>query len=96
MLSLLASQGVTRFSHFATHQLSSFTTSLTRPDVATRQFSYLRFVDQNGVIHCSFVMGKTRNAPIKEWTIPRLELQAAVLAARLSKTILRELDLPVC
>ena len=46
--------------------------------------------------HCSFVMGKTRNAPIKEWTIPRLELQAAVLAARLSKTILRELDLPVC
>ena len=58
--------------------------------------SYLRFVDQNGVIHCSFVMGKTRNAPIKEWTIPRLELQAAVLAARLSKTILRELDLPVC
>ena len=30
--------------------------------------SYLRFVDEQGVIHCSFVMGKTRNAPIKEWT----------------------------
>lgn len=40
-------------------------------------------------------MGKTRNAPIREWTIPRLELQAAVLASCLSKRILRELDLPV-
>ena len=56
--------------------------------------SYLRFVDEQGVIHCSFV-GKTRNARIREWTIPRLELQAAVLAARLSKIILKELDLHV-
>jgi len=40
-------------------------------------------------------LGKTRNAPIREWTILRLELQAAVLAARLSKMILREVDLPV-
>ena len=47
--------------------------------------SYSRFVDEKGVIHCSFVMGKTRNAPIKEWTIPRLELQAAVLASSPSK-----------
>ena len=57
--------------------------------------SYLRFVDEQGVIHCSFVMGKTRNAPIKEWTIPRLELQATVLAVRLSNSILKELDLQV-
>ena len=45
--------------------------------------------------HCSFVMGKTRNAPIREWTIPRLELQAAVLSARLGKMIVKELDLQV-
>ena len=57
--------------------------------------SYLRFVDERGVIHCSFAMGKTRNAPIREWTIPRLELQAAVLATRLSKIIVNELDLQV-
>ena len=57
--------------------------------------SYLRFVDERGVTHCSFVMGKTRNAPIREWTIPRLELQAAVLATRLSKMIVNELDLQV-
>ena len=37
--------------------------------------------------------GKTRSAPIREWTIPCLELQDAVPAARLSKIILKELDL---
>lgn len=57
--------------------------------------SYLWFVDEQGVIHCSFVMGKTGNAPIKERTIPRLELQATVLAVRLSNSILKELDLQV-
>ena len=34
---------------------------------------YLRFFNA-GRIHCSFVMGKTRLAPIHEITIPRLEL----------------------
>ena len=38
-------------------------------------------------------MGKTRNAPIKEWTIPCLELQATVLAVRLSNSVLKDLDL---
>ena len=57
--------------------------------------SYLWFVDEQGVIHCSFVMGKTGNAPIKERTIPRLELQATVLAVRLSNSILKELNLQV-
>lgn len=57
--------------------------------------SYLRFVDEQGVVHRSFVMEKTRNAPIREWTIHRLELQAAALAVRLSNMILKELDLRV-
>lgn len=57
--------------------------------------SYLWFIHEQGVIHCSFVMGKTRNAPIKERTIPRLELQATVLAVGLSNSILKELDLQV-
>ena len=57
--------------------------------------SCLRFVYEKGVIHCSFFMAKTRNVPFREWTILGLKLQAAVLAARLSKIILKELDLPV-
>ena len=37
-----------------------------------------------------FVAAKTRVAPLKELTIPRLELQAAMLASRLGKSILQE------
>ena len=57
--------------------------------------SYLRSLDDEGVIHCSFVMGKARTAPLKSITIPRLELSAAVLASRLDKIIRREFDLPI-
>lgn len=57
--------------------------------------SYIRMVDDEGKIHCAFIMGKTRNAPMKGWSIPRLELQAAVLSARMHRLIREELDLPV-
>ena len=42
---------------------------------------------------CSFVMSKTRLAPLKTLTIARLELQAAVLAVRLYSTIEAESDI---
>lgn len=57
--------------------------------------SYLRFVDSEGQIHCTFVLGKARLTPMKQMTIPRLELTAAATAARLSNMILKEIDLPI-
>ena len=33
--------------------------------------SYLRSKDDKGTIHCSFVMGKARTAPLKSIMIPR-------------------------
>ena len=49
--------------------------------------SYLRYEDSNGDIHCSFVMAKSRVAPLKATTIPRLELAAAVVATRLDQMV---------
>ncbi|KAK3747005.1 hypothetical protein QZH41_011961, partial [Actinostola sp. cb2023] len=57
--------------------------------------SYLRISYPDGSISCSFVLGKARNAPIRAPTIPRLELQSAVLAVRMDQFIQKELDLPI-
>ena len=57
--------------------------------------SYLRMVDDDGNSHCSFLMSKSRLAPIKPTTIPRLELAAAVEAVKLDKLLQRELEIPL-
>ncbi|XP_075167679.1 uncharacterized protein LOC142239799 [Haematobia irritans] len=52
---------------------------------------YLRVLHQFG-IDVSFIMGKVRCAPKKLMSIPRLELQAAVLGVRLGKTLSRSYE----
>ena len=42
--------------------------------------SYLRQINAGGKVHCSLIMAKSRLAPLKAMTIPRMELSAAVLA----------------
>ena len=44
------------------------------------QVSYLRLVDQKGMIHCGLIMTKSRVTPTKFVSIPRLELAAAALS----------------
>ncbi|XP_057305339.1 uncharacterized protein LOC130642266 [Hydractinia symbiolongicarpus] len=55
------------------------------------QVSYLRIKNKRGRIHCAFVSGKSRVAPKKFISIPRLELTAAVLSIKMSKVIRKEL-----
>ena len=56
--------------------------------------SYLRLISDNK-IHCCLVMGKARVAPLKQVTIPRLELTAATVAVRTDRMLRRELELPI-
>ena len=44
-------------------------------------------------IHCALILGKSRVAPLKQITIPRLELTAAVVSAKMSKFLKDELQL---
>ncbi|XP_070567060.1 uncharacterized protein [Ptychodera flava] len=56
---------------------------------------YIRQVNANGDIHCSFVFAKARVTPLKKVTIPRLELTAATLAVRMVAIVQRELDFKI-
>ena len=56
------------------------------------QCSYIRSTDDNGKVHVAFLMGKSRVAPLREVTIPRLELTAAVVSVRISTLLSRELE----
>ncbi len=56
------------------------------------QCSYLRLVDNRNKVHCSFVVGKARVAPLKSVTIPRLELTAALVSVKVSTMLHKELN----
>ena len=48
-----------------------------------------------GDIHCTFLCAKSRVAPLKTITIPRLELSAAAISAKQDKVLRRELEIPI-
>ena len=62
-------------------------------EVAYGVVSYLRVIAKDGRIECTLVMAKSRLAPLKRLTLPRLELQAATLAARQNALLRKELSL---
>ena len=64
-------------------------------EVAYGAVAYLQFMYKNGGVHCCLVMSKARLAPIKSVTLPRLELNAAVVGIRLYRTLIQEIDVPV-
>ncbi|XP_028404019.1 uncharacterized protein LOC114526634 [Dendronephthya gigantea] len=55
--------------------------------------SYVRTTFIDGTVACALVFGKSRAAPLRKITIPRLELQAAVLAVRIGEMIQRVIEI---
>jgi len=55
--------------------------------------TYFRVVNQDGSIDCTLIMSKSRLAPLKTMSIPRLELSAAALAVRVDSMLQQELNL---
>ena len=59
------------------------------------QFSYIRLLNQRDQVHCTLLIGKSRVAPLKFVSVPRLELTAATLSVKISKMLKNELDIHV-
>ncbi|XP_067931866.1 uncharacterized protein [Watersipora subatra] len=57
--------------------------------------SYIRLIDTTDRIHCALVLSKARVAPLNRTTIPRMELQGAVLATKLQGKLHEELRMPI-
>ena len=67
-------------------------------DASSRGFgtvSFLRLENALGEVHCVFVLSKSRLAPIKSLSIPRLELSAATLAVKVNSMLRRALHLVI-
>ncbi len=63
-------------------------------DASTKAYAaavYVRVVDED-VVHTSLMCAKSRVAPVKTQTIPRLELLGAVLLARLMDSVMKALS----
>ncbi|XP_039856539.1 uncharacterized protein LOC120714406 [Simochromis diagramma] len=57
--------------------------------------AYLRFKSAEHEVHTAFIMARSRVAPRKKLSIPRLELCAVLAGAQLSRLLLSELTLPI-
>ncbi|KAL0879576.1 hypothetical protein ABMA27_003305 [Loxostege sticticalis] len=53
---------------------------------------YWRIEDEDGNIHTPLVLAKAKVAPLKVTSIPRLELQAAVMGSRMARAVIEEHD----
>ncbi|XP_077396826.1 uncharacterized protein LOC144033019 [Festucalex cinctus] len=76
----------------ATRQLHIFADA---SEKAYGAVTFIRTEDKHGRTHLSFVLARSRIAPKRLHSVPRLELCAALVAAQLASTLKKELTLTV-
>ncbi len=67
-------------------------------DASTKAYGavvYLRAVYKDSTSSCNIVVARSRVAPVKPVTVPRLELTAAVLLTRLLTSVTSDLSIPI-
>ena len=62
-------------------------------EVGYGEANYLRLLDEHGQISNTLIMAKWRVAPMKPFTIPRLELTAATVSVKVGYMLLKELQI---
>ncbi|XP_062414582.1 uncharacterized protein LOC134107160 [Pungitius pungitius] len=80
------------FGHVISAQLHHFSDA---SESAYGTVTYIRLQNSKNQVHIAFVLGKARVAPLKQVTIPRLELTAATVAVKVDKMLSSELQLPL-
>ncbi|XP_048246131.1 uncharacterized protein LOC125377268 [Haliotis rufescens] len=77
------------FGHIVSVQLHVFSDAST---VGYGCVAYLRMSNDEGGIHTAFLIGKSRLAPVKTITVPRLELTAATVSIHIGQLLMKELE----
>ncbi|XP_062535030.1 uncharacterized protein LOC134204219 [Armigeres subalbatus] len=93
-LAKLSSYAVDRYVFLpnSTYELHTFADA---SEQAYGACTFARSISSKGQIRVHLIAAKSRVAPLKRLSIPRLELSAAVLAARLHAKILEALDMAI-
>ncbi|XP_055644239.1 uncharacterized protein LOC129780226 [Toxorhynchites rutilus septentrionalis] len=78
-----------------TYQNSEVHVFVDASEVAYSCAVYLRTFNEEENPQCCLIAAKSKVAPLKPWSIPRLELQACVLGTRWAKFVVGHLDVPV-
>ena len=95
MLSKLPINHCFKLANFGTIAYSQLHHFSDTSEIGFGSVSYLGLVDINDRVHCAILQGKSWLAPLKKFTIPRLELSAATVSMQSDKAIKRELELPL-
>ncbi|CAG7726320.1 unnamed protein product, partial [Allacma fusca] len=91
----LAEIKIPRFYQFPTEINIQLHVCCDASEVAYAAVAYLRAEFNDGKIHTALIMSKTRVAPLKPMTIPRLELLAALVGSKMANFIKQNHNLKI-